>query len=65
MQSYIITLLYQILIVKPDQADTYKCFATNEYGNAVCTAILNVIPGIIINIIILQYVCGKYKILQP
>uniref|UniRef100_A0A667YYL5 Immunoglobulin like and fibronectin type III domain containing 1, tandem duplicate 3 n=1 Tax=Myripristis murdjan TaxID=586833 RepID=A0A667YYL5_9TELE len=24
-------------------ADTYKCFATNEYGKAVCTATLNVI----------------------
>uniref|UniRef100_A0A8P4GG26 Immunoglobulin like and fibronectin type III domain containing 1, tandem duplicate 2 n=1 Tax=Dicentrarchus labrax TaxID=13489 RepID=A0A8P4GG26_DICLA len=29
--------------VKPDQADTYKCFATNEYGQAVCTVTLNVI----------------------
>uniref|UniRef100_A0A667YYL9 Ig-like domain-containing protein n=1 Tax=Myripristis murdjan TaxID=586833 RepID=A0A667YYL9_9TELE len=26
-------------------ADTYKCFATNEYGKAVCTATLNVIEG--------------------
>uniref|UniRef100_A0A3B4T5G0 Immunoglobulin-like and fibronectin type III domain-containing protein 1 n=1 Tax=Seriola dumerili TaxID=41447 RepID=A0A3B4T5G0_SERDU len=24
--------------VKPDQADTYKCFATNEYGKAIVTA---------------------------
>uniref|UniRef100_A0A8C4DYP3 Immunoglobulin like and fibronectin type III domain containing 1, tandem duplicate 2 n=1 Tax=Dicentrarchus labrax TaxID=13489 RepID=A0A8C4DYP3_DICLA len=31
--------------VKPDQADTYKCFATNEYGQAVCTVTLNVIGG--------------------
>lgn len=38
-------LLYQILSVKPDQADTYKCFATNEYGKAVCTATLSVIEG--------------------
>ncbi|XP_072238784.1 immunoglobulin-like and fibronectin type III domain-containing protein 1 [Leuresthes tenuis] len=29
--------------VKPEQADTYKCFATNEYGQAVVTVVLNVI----------------------
>ncbi|XP_067116541.1 immunoglobulin-like and fibronectin type III domain-containing protein 1 [Osmerus mordax] len=29
--------------VAPDQADTYKCFATNDYGRAVVTAALNVI----------------------
>lgn len=29
----------------PDQADTYKCFATNEYGQAMVTVILNVIEG--------------------
>uniref|UniRef100_A0A8C7VCE5 Immunoglobulin like and fibronectin type III domain containing 1, tandem duplicate 3 n=1 Tax=Oncorhynchus mykiss TaxID=8022 RepID=A0A8C7VCE5_ONCMY len=29
--------------VSPEQADTYKCFATNEYGKAVVTANLNVI----------------------
>lgn len=40
-----IMLLYQIFSVKPDQADTYKCFATNEYGKAVCTATLNVNTG--------------------
>lgn len=40
-----IMLLYQILSVKPDQADTYKCFAANEYGKAACTATLKVIPG--------------------
>uniref|UniRef100_A0A8D0AFD5 Immunoglobulin like and fibronectin type III domain containing 1, tandem duplicate 2 n=1 Tax=Sander lucioperca TaxID=283035 RepID=A0A8D0AFD5_SANLU len=34
-----------ILEIKPDQADTYKCFATNEYGMAVCTAALKVIEG--------------------
>ncbi|KAI7808166.1 putative immunoglobulin-like and fibronectin type III domain-containing protein 1, partial [Triplophysa rosa] len=28
--------------VKVEQADTYKCFATNSYGNAVCTATLGV-----------------------
>lgn len=31
--------------VLPDQADTYKCFATNEYGQAVVTVVLNVIEG--------------------
>ncbi|XP_051269604.1 immunoglobulin-like and fibronectin type III domain-containing protein 1 isoform X3 [Dicentrarchus labrax] len=29
--------------VKPDQADTYKCFATNEFGQAIVTVVLNVI----------------------
>ncbi|XP_052384591.1 immunoglobulin-like and fibronectin type III domain-containing protein 1 [Oncorhynchus keta] len=29
--------------VRAEQADTYKCFAANEYGRAVCTATLNVI----------------------
>lgn len=28
-----------------DQADTYKCFARNEYGTAVVTATLNVIES--------------------
>uniref|UniRef100_A0A672FT95 Immunoglobulin like and fibronectin type III domain containing 1, tandem duplicate 1 n=1 Tax=Salarias fasciatus TaxID=181472 RepID=A0A672FT95_SALFA len=31
--------------VSPDDADTYKCFAANEYGRAVCTVVLNVIEG--------------------
>lgn len=31
--------------VKPDQADTYKCYATNEYGQAKVTVVLNVIAG--------------------
>lgn len=31
--------------VMPDQADTYKCFATNEYGQAMVTVVLNVIEG--------------------
>lgn len=31
--------------VMPDQADTYKCFATNEFGQAVVTVVLNVIAG--------------------
>ncbi|XP_071398381.1 LOW QUALITY PROTEIN: immunoglobulin-like and fibronectin type III domain-containing protein 1 [Centroberyx affinis] len=34
--------ILEIPDIKPDQADTYKCFATNEYGKAVCTATLNV-----------------------
>ncbi|XP_036957612.1 immunoglobulin-like and fibronectin type III domain-containing protein 1 isoform X2 [Acanthopagrus latus] len=29
--------------VQPDQADTYKCFAVNEFGQAVVTVVLNVI----------------------
>ncbi|XP_036957614.1 immunoglobulin-like and fibronectin type III domain-containing protein 1 [Acanthopagrus latus] len=29
--------------VSPEDADTYKCFATNEHGRAVCTVVLNVI----------------------
>uniref|UniRef100_A0A672ZHI0 Immunoglobulin like and fibronectin type III domain containing 1, tandem duplicate 1 n=1 Tax=Sphaeramia orbicularis TaxID=375764 RepID=A0A672ZHI0_9TELE len=29
--------------VAPEDADTYKCFASNEYGRAVCTVVLNVI----------------------
>uniref|UniRef100_A0A3Q3AX55 Immunoglobulin-like and fibronectin type III domain-containing protein 1 n=1 Tax=Kryptolebias marmoratus TaxID=37003 RepID=A0A3Q3AX55_KRYMA len=28
-----------------EKTDTYKCFATNEYGNAVCTVNLTVIEG--------------------
>lgn len=28
-----------------DEADTYKCFAKNEYGKAVVTVTLNVIEG--------------------
>ncbi|XP_058486974.1 immunoglobulin-like and fibronectin type III domain-containing protein 1 isoform X2 [Solea solea] len=27
----------------PEDADTYKCYATNEYGRALCTVVLNVI----------------------
>ncbi|XP_016085834.1 immunoglobulin-like and fibronectin type III domain-containing protein 1 [Sinocyclocheilus grahami] len=29
--------------ISPDQADTYKCFATNEFGKAMVTVMLNVI----------------------
>ncbi|XP_029286583.1 immunoglobulin-like and fibronectin type III domain-containing protein 1 [Cottoperca gobio] len=35
--------ILELLNVKQDQAGAYKCFATNEYGQAVCTANLNVI----------------------
>lgn len=35
----------QIPDVSGDEADTYKCFATNEYGKAIVTATLNVIEG--------------------
>ncbi|CAB1353333.1 unnamed protein product, partial [Coregonus sp. 'balchen'] len=34
---------HQMPNVTAEQADTYKCFAANEYGRAVCTATLNVI----------------------
>uniref|UniRef100_A0A3P8N6R0 Ig-like domain-containing protein n=1 Tax=Astatotilapia calliptera TaxID=8154 RepID=A0A3P8N6R0_ASTCA len=37
--------ILEIININPDQADTYKCFATNEYGKAVCTTTLNVIAG--------------------
>ncbi|KAG7246201.1 hypothetical protein CRUP_016262, partial [Coryphaenoides rupestris] len=33
----------EIKKVSPAEADTYKCFAVNEYGKAICTATLNVI----------------------
>uniref|UniRef100_A0A8C9S4F0 Immunoglobulin like and fibronectin type III domain containing 1, tandem duplicate 1 n=1 Tax=Scleropages formosus TaxID=113540 RepID=A0A8C9S4F0_SCLFO len=29
--------------VSGEEADTYKCYATNEFGKAVCTVVLNVI----------------------
>ncbi|XP_041836596.1 immunoglobulin-like and fibronectin type III domain-containing protein 1 [Melanotaenia boesemani] len=34
--------ILEIPSVQLDQADTYKCFATNEYGKAICTVVLNV-----------------------
>ncbi|XP_078026390.1 immunoglobulin-like and fibronectin type III domain-containing protein 1 [Epinephelus lanceolatus] len=34
--------ILEILNVKQEDADTYKCFATNEYGQAVATATLSV-----------------------
>ncbi|XP_076003215.1 immunoglobulin-like and fibronectin type III domain-containing protein 1 [Genypterus blacodes] len=34
---------FEMANVMPDQADTYKCFAKNEYGQAVVTVVLNVI----------------------
>lgn len=37
--------MLQMPNVMPDQADTYKCFATNEYGQATVTVVLNVIAG--------------------
>ncbi|XP_058488604.1 immunoglobulin-like and fibronectin type III domain-containing protein 1 [Solea solea] len=37
--------ILEIPNVKLAHADTYKCFATNEYGKAFCTAALNVTEG--------------------
>ncbi|XP_056157233.1 immunoglobulin-like and fibronectin type III domain-containing protein 1 [Lampris incognitus] len=37
--------ILEIPNITTDQADTYKCYATNEYGQAVCTATLNVIEA--------------------
>uniref|UniRef100_A0A3Q1JT26 Uncharacterized protein n=1 Tax=Anabas testudineus TaxID=64144 RepID=A0A3Q1JT26_ANATE len=37
--------ILEIVSVTPDQADTYKCLVTNEYGKALCAATLNVIAG--------------------
>lgn len=33
-----------------DQADTYKCYARNEFGKAVVTVTLNVIEGQMLSI---------------
>lgn len=38
-------ILSQVICAKPEEADTYRCFATNEYGKAVCTATLSVMGG--------------------
>ncbi len=38
-------LILQIPKVSCDEADTYKCYASNEYGKAVCTVVLNIIEG--------------------
>nr|XP_021333033.1 immunoglobulin-like and fibronectin type III domain-containing protein 1 [Danio rerio] len=35
--------ILEIPNVDSDQADTYKCFAINPFGKAICTAALNVI----------------------
>ncbi|XP_045078780.1 immunoglobulin-like and fibronectin type III domain-containing protein 1 isoform X2 [Coregonus clupeaformis] len=35
--------LFEMANVQPEQADTYKCFAANEFGRAVVTVVLNVI----------------------
>ncbi|XP_030274768.1 immunoglobulin-like and fibronectin type III domain-containing protein 1 [Sparus aurata] len=37
--------ILEIISAKPEEADTYRCFANNEYGKAVCTATLNVMGG--------------------
>lgn len=45
MQSKYDTCFQQISHITSDEADTYKCFATNEYGKAICSGTLNVIEG--------------------
>lgn len=45
MAILLLNLCSQMPEVSPEQADTYKCFATNEYGKAVVTANLNVIES--------------------
>ena len=42
---HVSSLSSQMPNVTAEQADTYKCFATNEYGQAVSTATLNIIEG--------------------
>ncbi|XP_035984635.1 immunoglobulin-like and fibronectin type III domain-containing protein 1, partial [Fundulus heteroclitus] len=37
--------ILEIHKVSAAEADTYKCYAVNEYGKAVCTTTLNVIDG--------------------
>uniref|UniRef100_A0A3P8WFY4 Immunoglobulin like and fibronectin type III domain containing 1, tandem duplicate 2 n=1 Tax=Cynoglossus semilaevis TaxID=244447 RepID=A0A3P8WFY4_CYNSE len=37
--------ILEIPSVKHEHADTYKCFATNDYGTASCNITLNVIEG--------------------
>uniref|UniRef100_A0A3Q4BDY7 Ig-like domain-containing protein n=1 Tax=Mola mola TaxID=94237 RepID=A0A3Q4BDY7_MOLML len=37
--------ILEILNVNPDEADTYRCSATNEYGQAVCNVNLTVKEG--------------------
>ncbi|XP_034563038.1 immunoglobulin-like and fibronectin type III domain-containing protein 1 [Notolabrus celidotus] len=37
--------ILEVLRVTPDQADTYKCLVTNEFGQAVCTATLKVMEA--------------------
>uniref|UniRef100_A0A3Q2P6U5 Immunoglobulin-like and fibronectin type III domain-containing protein 1 n=1 Tax=Fundulus heteroclitus TaxID=8078 RepID=A0A3Q2P6U5_FUNHE len=37
--------ILEIHKVSAAEADTYKCYAVNEYGKAVCTTALNVIDG--------------------
>ena len=48
---------YQMANVKPDQSDTYKCFATNEYGKAVVTVVLNVIQGEVVVLLVIKIIC--------
>ncbi|XP_031701472.1 immunoglobulin-like and fibronectin type III domain-containing protein 1 [Anarrhichthys ocellatus] len=37
--------IFEIVKVSGEETDTYKCYAANEYGKAVCTTTLNVIEA--------------------
>lgn len=36
---------FQVHAVTAEKADTYKCYAVNEYGKAVCSTTLKVLDG--------------------
>uniref|UniRef100_A0A3P9PAA5 Immunoglobulin-like and fibronectin type III domain-containing protein 1 n=1 Tax=Poecilia reticulata TaxID=8081 RepID=A0A3P9PAA5_POERE len=51
----------EIVNVKPEQADNYKCFATNEYGQAACAVTLNVVEGMKIDPKLLELLLSAPK----
>uniref|UniRef100_A0A3B3VDQ4 Immunoglobulin-like and fibronectin type III domain-containing protein 1 n=1 Tax=Poecilia latipinna TaxID=48699 RepID=A0A3B3VDQ4_9TELE len=51
----------EIVNVKPEQADNYRCFATNEYGQAVCAVTLNVVEGMKIDPKLLELLLSAPK----
>ncbi len=50
--------------VSVEHADTYKCYARNEYGKAIVTAALNVIEGQLLFYYIIHKLKKKKKLLQ-